>query len=361
MIKLVDLYIGRAAMLGTFAVWCVLTTLFLLLSLLDELRAVENNYGTLDALWVLALTMPRLAYQIFPVSALLGALLGVGGLAAANELVAFRTSGISRLRLAVAALAGTMILTIPVMIMGEWVAPAAEQQARAFRLNELVGQAIIGGPGGMWIRDDADFVNIQRPILLADRGHQSVDFKKIVIYQFSDEADLQSITRAQSATHDGERWNLEQVATVKFSDQGASVDYSELADWSTEIRPELLDSAVTRPKSLSARSLWDYMKYLDENGLDNSAYLAVLWEKVLFPFTVLSLVLAGMPFVFGQARSQNTGVRLFFGMTLGGVFMIVSRAMQKLGAVYEFPPLLMILIPILVLVSTAIIILRRSV
>lgn len=361
MVKLVDLYIGRAAMLGTFSVWCVLTTLFILLSLLDELRGVENDYGTLDALWVLALTTPRLAYQIFPVSALLGALLGVGGLAAANELVAFRTSGISRLRLAVAALAGTLLLTIPVMIMGEWVAPAAEQQARAFRLSELVGQAIVGGPNGMWIRDGADFVNIQRPILMADRGQQSVDFNNVVIYNFSDEADLQSITRAQSATHDGKSWSLAQVSTVKFSDQGASITRTELTDWSTDVRPELLDSAVTRPKYLSARSLWDYMEYLEENGLDDTAYLAVLWEKLFYPFTVLALVLAGMPFVFGQARSQNTGVRLFFGMTLGGVFMIVSRALQKLGAVYEFPPTLMILIPILVLVLVAVVILRRSV
>jgi len=361
MIKLVDLYVGRAALLGTFVVWVMLTMLFLLLSLLDELRSVENDYGTLDALWVLALTVPRLAYQIFPVSALLGALLGVGGLAAANELVAFRTSGISRLRLAVAALAGTMLLTIPVMIMGEWVAPASEQQARAFRLSELVGQAIIGGPNGMWIRDGSDFVHIARPILLADRGQQSVDFNNIAIYHFSGADNLQSITRARKATHDGSNWNLAQVTNVNFSDQGASITHTELAGWSTEVRPELLDSAVTRPKFLSARSLWDYMQYLEENGLDDTAYLAVLLEQLLFPFTVLALVLAGMPFVFGQARSHNTGVRLFFGMTLGGVFMIVSRALQKLGAVYEFPPVLMILAPILVLILTAVIMLRRSV
>jgi len=361
MVKLVDLYIGRAALVGTFAVWCVLTTLFLLLSLLDELRMLDYEYGTLDALWVLALTTPRLAYQIFPVSALLGALLGVGGLAAANELVAFRTSGISRLRLAIAALAGTLLLTIPVMIMGEWLAPAAEQQARAFRLSELVGQAIIGGPNGMWIRDGADFANIKRPILMADRGQQSVDFNNIAIYHFSDQADLQSITRAQSATHDGNHWNLTQVTRVDFSDQGATITRSELTDWSTEVRPELLESAVTRPKYLSARSLWDYMQYLKENGLDDTAYLAVLWEKLLFPFTVLALVLAGMPFVFGQTRSHNTGMRLFFGMTLGGMYMIVSRALEKLGAVYEFPPIMMLLIPIVVLVTGAIIILRRSV
>jgi len=210
-----------------------MTLLFLIIDLLSELRDTQNDYGTMDALWVVALTTPQVAYQIFPVSALLGALVGVGGLAAANELVAFRTSGISRLRLAFAALAGTTLMTVPVMIMGEWVAPAADQQARAFRLTELVGQAIIGGERGMWIRDGADFVNIQRPVLTADRGHQSVDFKSVVIYTFSDAANMRSITRAESASHDGANWVLDDVINVGFVPDGASVtriDQQELVD-----------------------------------------------------------------------------------------------------------------------------------
>ncbi len=361
MVKVVDRYVGKAASVGIMGVWLALTVLFMVVNLLSELRGTQNDYDTLDALWFVALTTPRAAYQIFPVSALLGALVGVGGLAAANELVAFRTSGISRMRLAIAAMAGTFLITVPVMIMGEWVAPAAEQQARAFRLSEIVGQAIIGGERGMWIRDGADFVNIQRPILNADRGRQSVDFKKIVIYNFSGEADLQSITRAESAFHVEGGWTLGNVTNVRFDRNGASVSRAERQDWRTGIRPELLDSAVTRPKFLSIRSLWDYLEYLGENGLDESVYRAAFWEKALFPLTVLALVLAGMPFVFGQARSHNVGVRLFFGMTLGGVFMIISRAIQKFGAVYELPPLLFISVPILVLAALAIAVLRRSV
>ena len=302
-----------------------------------------------------------MAYQVFPVSALLGALVGVGGLAASNELVAFRTAGISRVRLALAALAGTVLLMIPVMIMGEWVAPAAEQQARAYRLSELVGQPIIGGPRGMWIRDGEDIVNIQLPLLYADRGQQSVEFNDIVIYRFSDEIDLRSITRAESAAHNGDSWTLERVSEFRFDEEGAGVTHTDRENWTTEVKPELLDSAVTRPKLLSVRSLWGYMEYLGENGLDDRVYQAAFWEKAMFPFTVLALVLAGMPFVFGQARSQSVGVRLFFGMTLGGVFMIVSRAVQKFGAVYDLPPLLTITGPVLLLALAAILVLRRSV
>jgi lipopolysaccharide export system permease protein len=361
MVKLVDLYIGRAALLGLLAVWLAMTVLFVMFNLLGELRSAQSDYGTGDVFWFIALTTPRMAYQIFPVSALLGALVGVGGLAAGNELVAFRTSGVSRVRLALAALAGAMLVTVPVMIMGEWVAPVAEQQARAFRLSEMVGQAIIGGPRGMWMRDGEDIVNIQRPLLSANRGEQSVEFKNVVIYNFSEEIDLQAVTRADNATHDGDSWTLERVSTVHFSESGARLSRVEQQSWPTEVKPELLDSAVTRPKLLSLRSLLEYLGYLSENGLDDHVYRAAFWEKVLFPFSVIALVLAGMPFVFGAARSHNLGVRLFVGMTVGGLFMIVNRAVQKFGSVYDLPTLLTIVLPPLLLAIAAILVLRRSV
>lgn len=361
MVKLVDRYVGRAAVLGSLAVWAAMTVLFVMIGLLDELRSTQGDYGTGDAFWFTLLTLPRMAYQIFPVSALLGSLVGVGGLAAVNELVAFRTAGASRMRLALAAISGVLLISIPVMIVGEWLAPAAEQQARAFRLSEMVGQAIIGGPRGMWLRDGEDIVNIQMPLLSANRGEQSVEFKNVVIYNFSEEVDLETITRAAKAQHEDGRWTLVDVSTVYLGKTGAKLSHVDQLLWPTDVKPELLDSAVTRPALLSVRSLWEYMDYLGENGLSDRIYKAAFWEKVLFPLTIVALVLAGMPFVFGAAKSHNMGVRLFFGMMLGGVFMIVDRAVQKFGGVYDLPALLTIIAPPLVLMVVAILVLRRSV
>jgi lipopolysaccharide export system permease protein len=360
-LKIVDRYVGKATIQGMMVVWFAMTILFMLIKLLSELRATEGGYSTGDAFWFIVLSTPRLAYQVFPVSALLGALVGAGGLAAANELVAFRTSGVSRLRLALAALAGALFLTLPVMVVGEWLAPAAEHQARAFRLSELVGQAIIGGSRGMWMRDGADIVNIQRPLLSAQRGEQSVAFNEVVIYNFSEDIDLQSITRAASASHNGGSWTLDEVSIVTFNEKGARQTTRQKLDWSTQVKPELLDSAVSRPKWLSLRSLREYLHYLGENGLDDRVYQEAFWQKVLFPITVLALVLAGMPFVFGSARSQNMGVRLFFGMIVGGVYIIVSDTIQRFGSVYDIPALLSNLLPPLLLMSAAIMALRRAV
>lgn len=361
MLKVVDRYIGQAAITGLLGVWLVMTIFFAMFGILSELRSTQGDYGTSDALWFVALTTPRMAYQIFPISALLGTLVGVGNLASANELVAFRTSGVSRLRLALSAMAGALLITTPVVIMGEWVAPAAEQQARAFRLSEMVGQAIIGGASGMWIRDGGDIVNIRRPLLSADRGEQSVEFRDLVIYRYSDGVRLETLTRAENATHDGQSWTLENVSIVQFSDAGAQLSEQVQQSWQSEIQPELLDSAVTRPSLLSVRSLITYLGYLRENGLDDRVYREAFWEKTLFPFTVIALVLAGMPFVFGAMRSPNLGMRLFTGMILGGLFMIIERVIQQVASVYLLPTMAAQILPAALLATGAIIILRRSV
>jgi lipopolysaccharide export system permease protein len=361
MIKTVDRYIGRAAILGILLVWVSLTALMLMFSLLAELGETSGNYDAADVFWFVLQTGPRSAYQIFPVSALMGSLLGIGSLAGANELVAFRTSGVSRLRLAAAGMAGAVILAIPVMIIGEWVAPDAEQQARAFRLSEIVGQVMIGGPSGMWMRDGSDIVNIRRPILTVEAGQQSINFQDVEIHHFDGFSGLQKITRAESAFFDGEQWTLEDVSEISIGESGVSPETHQRIPWVSGVKPELLESAVTRPPYLSIRVLWDQMKYLQSNGLDDRIYKSAFWEKIFYPLVIIALVLAGMPFLFGSSRQHNLGFRLFIGMTLGGLFMLVNGGVQNFATAYALPVAVGAVLPSVVLMIVAITILRRAV
>jgi lipopolysaccharide export system permease protein len=360
MIGTVDRYVGKAAIIGILVVWVSLTLLMMMFSLLSELRDTSGNYGAGDVFWFVFQTGPRSAYQIFPVSALLGSLLGMGNLASANELMAFRISGVSRLRLAAAGMAGALLLTIPVMAIGEWIAPPAEQQARAFRLSELTGQVIIGGSSGTWMRDGSDILNIRRPLLTADRGEQSISFQDIEIYRFDGFAGLQKITRAESAFFDGDQWTLENVQEMEINPTGVIESNLDRTPWISGIKPELLQSAVTRPPYLSLRVLMDQMEYLQANGLDDSVYVSAFWEKIFYPFVIIALVLAGMPFVFGSSRQHNLGTRLFIGMTLGGLFMLINSAAQNLAAAYALPIALSTVLPSILLTVVAIVILRRA-
>jgi len=360
MVKRLDRYIGGAAILGILVVWLALTVLMQMFNLLDQLGSTEGRYQMTEALWFVALTTPRSAYIVFPVSALLGALISTGGLAATNELVALRTAGVSRLRIAGSVLGATLLLTAPVIMLGEWLAPAAERQARAFKQSRILGEVMVGGPQGLWIRDGNQFVNIRKPILSASGGKTSVNYHYVVVYSFDEDARLDGITRARNATHDGDQWQLERVRQFDISRSGVSREYKKRDAWASTIKPDLLESAVTRPRYMSMRTLLDQMRYLAQNGLDDRVYRSAFWDKVVFPLTTLSLVLAGMPFVFGSARQQSLGLRIFIGMSLGGLFMIVNRAIQNTGDAYALPILLSTVGPPLLLGIAVIIILRRS-
>jgi lipopolysaccharide export system permease protein len=361
MIRVVDRYIGMAAVLGILLVWVSLTALMMMFNLLAELRETTADYSAADVLWFVLQTGPRSAYQIFPVSALMGSLLGIGGLAGGNELVAFRTAGVSRLRLAAAGMAGALLITIPVMMIGEWVAPDAEQQARAFRLSRLSGQVIIGGPSGMWMRDGSDIVNIRRPLLSVEKGTQSINFQDVEILHFDNFAGLRKITRAENATFDGEDWTLEDVSEISIGEADVSLLNHASLPWVSGVKPDLLESAVTRPPYLSVRVLWEQLRYLQGNGLDDRVYRSAFWEKIIYPFAIIALVLAGMPFVFGSSRQHNLGFRLFIGMTMGGLFMLVNGSVQNLAAAYALPVALGAALPSALLMAVAITVLRRSV
>ncbi len=361
MIKQVDRYVGKAAILGIIGVWVLMNVLALLFNLISELRTSEGGYGTLDVFWFVFLTAPRSAYQVFPVCALIGALIGVGGLAAANELVAFRTAGVSRLRIAGAALAGTLLITAPVVAIGEWLAPAAEQQARVFRLGEMIGQYIIGGPRGMWLRDGEQIINIRQPMLAAGEEQPTVQFQNVVIYSFENGSDLQSITRAGHAAHDGSQWTLFGVTGLELGEDAIRRADRASAPWDSMLQPELVDTAVMRPVYMSVRDLWGQWRFLSANGLDDRLYQSAFFAKLVYPLSVLALVLAGMPFVFGSARHHNFGVRIFIGMTVGALFTIVNGAVQNLGDAYGFPAWITAAAPSLLLALGAILVLRRSV
>jgi lipopolysaccharide export system permease protein len=148
---------------------------------------------------------------------------------------------------------------------------------------------------------------------------------------------------------------------MEITPSGVKSSKLKRTSWVSGVKPELLESAVTRPPYLSVRVLLNQLKYLQSNGLDDSIYRSAFWEKIMYPFGVIALVLAGMPFVFGSSRQHNLGFRLFIGMTLGGLFMLVNGTAQNFAMAYSLPVALSTVLPSVILVIVAVTVLRRSV
>jgi lipopolysaccharide export system permease protein len=81
---------------------------------------------------------------------------------------------------------------------------------------------------------------------------------------------------------------------------------------------------------------------------------------VLQPLAIFSLVLVGIAFVFGPLRQATVGFRVFVGVLFGISFKLLSDILGPLSIVFEMPPMLAILAPIVICFALGLILLRRA-
>ena len=88
-------YLMRTIIASTLMVLMVLLSLGALFEFIPQLEDVQGSYGIQQALTYTVLRLPQLSFEMLPIAVLIGALLGLGGLANNSELVVMRTAGLS--------------------------------------------------------------------------------------------------------------------------------------------------------------------------------------------------------------------------------------------------------------------------
>lgn len=350
--SILDRYLAGAVVGGTLLTLAVLLPLLGFFILADEMDQVGNNgYAFTDALLFVTLSLPRYAYQVFPIATLIGALVGLGQLAGRSELVAMRAAGVSIARIVKGALFGGLALATVALMVGEGAAPPAEQRALTMRQAAQTGNDIQVTGYGFWARDGDRFVNIRE----IQSGAQLRD---ISIYRVQGK-ELVTATHAESASYRGGQWLLEGIERSHVSEAQVEVEHIDEAGWDSLLNPALLKVIVVEPQVLPVWGLFRYMRYMDQSGQDAGRYEVAFWGKVIHPFLILAMIFVSIPVLMGSARSSGLGVKIFFGIVIGIAFYLVSRSFSYLALLYDFNPALAAALPPVLFVSAAMFWLRR--
>ena len=357
MFSVFDRYIGRT-IFGT-----IMMTLFMLVGLsgiikfVDQLRKAGNGeYDAISAAWYTLLSAPKDIEIFFPMAALLGALLALGGLATRSELIAMEASGYTRLQIALSVMKTALPLVFMTMAIGEWVAPAGEQTAREMRAQKLYGGSLLSNRSSLWAKDGNDFIYI-------GRVRNSNELLNVNIYRFDRERKLLIIRNAASATFDDEQksWTLHQVSESDLQNKNQITgDNLFSLQWKTTLTPDKLGIVTLSPEALSITGLHDYIYYLKESGQDSERYQLTFWSKIFSPFSVAVMMLMALSFVFGPLRSVPMGVRIVTGISFGFVFYVLDKIFGPLSLVYNVPPLFGALLPSIVFLFISIYLLRKK-
>ena len=352
MVKL-DRYIGAQVFVAILGVLGIIVGLALLFAFIDELSDVEDNYGLFDALWYVVLTAPRRLYEMLPMAALIGCLIGLGSLASNSELTIMRAAGVSIGRIVWAVMKPMLVLMLAGVLIGEYLAPYTENQAQASRAMAQGGGDAQSAKRGLWHRQGQEYVHINA---VQPNG---VLFG-VTRYQFDENRRMQSASFARRAQYQGDHWLLEEVATTHFRERSSEVIKQDSERWNIELTPQLLGTVVLAPEALSITGLWGYIHYLAEQGLNNSQYWLSFWTKVLQPLVTAALVLMAISFIFGPLRSVTLGQRVFTGVLVGFVFRIAQDLLGPSSLVFGFSPLFAVLLPAAICALAGFWMLRRA-
>lgn len=354
MLTLLDRLIARHVLHSTLLVLNVLVALAVFFVLIDALKDYgQAGFGLFEMARYVILKQPQQVYELAPVGALIGTIMGLSTLALNSELTAMRAAGVSVARIVTATMKVGLLFALTVVLLGEYVVPVSENMAQTGRARALE-TPLQKKSTGIWLRSGSMFVNIGE--VLPDHS-----LLRVNIYDFNNHSRLRIQTSASRALHEGGRWRLHDVSeSLILGKEAVQTRRVAQDDWHSALTPEIVSVFAVRPESLSFQRLYSYIGHLQQNGQDTRHFRLALWQKVFMPLAVLIMVLLATPFVFRQIRGGGLSHRVFIGIMLGLVFIIFHKSLGYFGALYALPPVAAALLPSVVFFTIALFLLRRA-
>ncbi|MBW8328567.1 MAG: LPS export ABC transporter permease LptG [Thiobacillus sp.] len=346
--KLLARYLAGQVLVASGFVLLALLVLFAFFDVMQELGSLgRNDYGLGQAAVVVLLNVPGHLYEILPVAALIGTLFALSRLVGNSEYAVMRVSGLSNWRVAGYFAIIGVVLSLLVLVLGEYVAPWSEQAAQRYKL--LATRSVVAQQfrSGLWVKDGRSFINVRE--VMPDNTLRGIE-----IYGFAADGSLGWIRAAEQANWRGDQiWDLQQVMETRFSSNGIQATRSARQDWQSVLTPDILSVLLVAPEKMSARTLWRYVAHLKDNGQKATRYELALWSKFISPFVIPIMMLIAMPFAIQGPRAGGTSSKIFIGILAGLGFHLLSRLFGHLGLLNDWPAVMVAILPLLIFLAIA--------
>ncbi len=353
--SILDRYILRAivgAVALVMGVFLTLGALFLFIQQQDDIGV--GHYTSVEALGFVLLNLPQQFYQLLPVGALVGSLLGLGNLARGSELTVMRAAGISVGRIAGSVAIAGLLLVGAAAVVGEYIAPPLEQLAREQKAFYKFANVSFAGGGGAWVRDGNLIINVERQTAESSYGGMTV-------FVLAPDHGLEAIGHAANASGDStSRWNLRDYALSSFTGDSVTAVHEATRTLDSTISAGFLRLAIADPDDLESRKLIEVIRHLEANGLDTRAHVFALWSHIARTVGIVFACLLAVPFMFGSFRSSGAGARGMLGLLIGIGFSLLQRVVDSGTFAFELNPVALAWLPTALLGMLSVVLVART-
>ena len=336
--KIMDFYILRGFLVYFLWSLTACTMLFLLLTVFELLDdVIRNSISIISLADYLIFLTPQVLIVAIPMSILLAALINFGILEKNSEITAVKASGWSLYRLAVPIIAATVLFSLGLFLLQDYILPYAnnrQDNLRNFIMNKAARTSKY--PERKWI--------------LGDNG-------RIYNYGYFDSNQNSFIDlNVYEVDFDGSRLRRRIYAThARIGDGIWTMENGWLRDYESEQFERFEKKSVNLPEragyfkreifqpsessKLSYIELRQYIGHLRQSGYNAVELQVELYKKAAFPASCMIMALVGIPFAFSVGRKGaffGIGISLAIAVAYWGV----SGAFEAMGAYGLLLPLI---------------------
>ena len=355
--KIRDRYINKTLRNYTLVVLLIWLSIYSFFNFLGELNSIgQFDYTVLEAFKYIILQIPEVAYKQASPIILLGCVLGMGYLSTTNQLVVLQVSGNSVLKLTALTVRTALIFVFMIIAFGEYIAPIASEEAEKGRTKALGQSFASQNQEGFWIREGGNYLNVEKNI---DGNH----FVGVTIIEVKSNK-ITSVVKSEDATFDGKSLKMDNTDIFSINDS-TDIDEISLKERNSynkivSFDQDLINSLIKEPDELTTRNIYKQIQFLSDNKLNSGIYKVELYKRAIKPITLVAMILLAMLFVFGSTRDVTLGRKIFFGVSLGLSFEMLSRIGGAMALSLDFNPMISAVLPTTVVMVIAITLLIRK-
>ena len=356
--KIRDRYIAKTLLTYTMVVLVIWLSIYSFFNFLAELNNIgKESYTLLSAFKYIVFQLPEIAYKQASPVILLGCILGMGHLATTGQLLIFRASGASILKITLTTLKNALIYVLVIINVGEFLAPISSNYAENARSMDMGNNSASINKEGFWIRDGDNFINVNKNI-------DGKLFSGITVIEVNSANKVQRVIKSDNSIFNNNSLDMSgsEIFSINYASFFDSLSLKERNSYNKIVSfdQDLIDSIEKKPKDLKTWTLFKQIQFLSDNKLRSGSFEVELYNRLAKPLTLIAMILLAMLFIFGSTRDTTLGRKIFFGVALGLSFELLSRIGGALALSFDFSPLFSSILPAIIVMFISIILLIKK-
>jgi lipopolysaccharide export system permease protein len=335
--RIISHYISKEFLKMTLLCLGIFVFIYLLVDIMEKLNDF-NDAGVAGPFIIryFVYTIPSIVNQMIPVAILMGTQLTFGFFSKNNQLIAFKSSGISMVRLSFPIILLSIAATLLILILGEILVPLTNARAAEiwnYKVKKKEPRAVLLQEK-IWYKGDQSIYSFHNFNFKEDSGEE------ISLFFFDAKFNLRSRLDAQRVVWRNGAWIFQNGLYQSFPEDGSYL--SQPFNQKILLLPETPDDLRTMEKSseeMTYPELRAYIKRIEREGYDATRYIVEKQIRLAFPVVCIVMVLFGISLALRKEKGIGIAQGIVGSLLVAFVYWIFFGFSRSLGLSGTFPPL----------------------